>query len=136
MAEALARKRFENVAKPGNSGITQEFSSCGLGAFPGMPASRQAIQVMKAYGLDLSNHKSRSFDCLEADFDIILTMTEAQKAVLLGAGQKNVYTLKEFASKQRGDIIDPFGGDVETYRLCAKELDSLIQKMHFEETDF
>lgn len=78
-----------------------EVRSAGVAADPGSKASPQAMRVVSARGLDLSQHRASLIDQAAVDWaDLILTMTGRHKAAVLerfpAAGEK-VYTLKEFA---------------------------------------
>lgn len=65
-----------------------------------------------------------------AEADVILTMTEDQKRVLGGFGEaagKQVMTLKEIAGES-GDIDDPAGRDIDSYRNCRDEIRRCLVK--------
>jgi protein-tyrosine phosphatase len=88
-----------------------------------MIASLDARLVLREVGIHLAEDAFSSTDLrrhreLVAEADLVLTMTEAQKALVavLGvAGDRPIFTLREFAG-ERGDIDDPFGGDDHRYR--------------------
>jgi protein-tyrosine phosphatase len=40
-----------------------------------------------------------------------------------------VFTLKEYVTGSRGDIIDPFGGTIEIYKKTRDELEALLQQL-------
>ena len=134
MAEALLRYSLSNA------GLAAEYfaSSAGTGAYPGMPASHNAIQVMGALGIDLSQHSSSIIDNdLVDDSYLILTMTASHKNRLLQLRPDAVsktYTLAEYCEAAgKADIDDPFGGDLEAYMNCRDEIrmciDVLIKKL-------
>ena len=110
--------------------ITNEhnISSAGLMAEDGMSASPYAIEAAEEYGADISGHKSRriTIEMIE-ESDLVLCMTGVHKTALHAFGDK-VYTLSEFADEE-GDISDPFGSNIFTYRRCASELYELIKKV-------
>jgi len=124
-----------------------KISSAGLYACPGAPASPEAVEVMRGYGVDLSTHLARELDQEElAAADLILTMTHAQKNQLLKVDpslKDRVFVLREFLRERNGaggpedDLPDPFGQPVEVYRRCAaaldKDLRTLIQLLAAEE---
>lgn len=128
MAEALAKKWLESNT-PGFAGI--EIASAGLSAWPGSPASFQAVEVMAMAGLDLTNHKSRQFSRETAgQSDIILTMTAGHKSAVLQQCPEavgRVFTLSEFAGENSRDIADPFGQGVPVYEKCAREIRELVE---------
>ncbi len=124
MAEGIFRKLAEENAK----GI--EVSSAGL--FAGSsPASDHAIQVMQEKGIDISTHQSRQLtEQMMADADLILTMTESHRAMLLlnfpEYGEK-VDTLSGWAGESE-EVSDPYGGDTEIYRRTADQIEDYLQK--------
>ncbi len=88
---------------------------------------QNAVQATLQMGVDIKNHIPRqlTMDIIE-NTDIVLTMTEAHKASL--SGFKNVYTLAEFVGENK-DISDPYGQSIEVYKVCAKEIKELIEKI-------
>lgn len=126
MAEAIAKKEAEL------RNIDIDISSAGIYAFPGEIASFNAVMVMEEMGFDLSCHISTSIsrDRLE-ESDLIITMTKAHKDSLLSivtSISNKVYSLLEYIG-ENGDIADPFGGDINTYRRCAVQLKNSIVKL-------
>jgi len=127
MAEALFNYHL------GREGLSGRYfaSSAGTAAFPGMPASHNAIQALKAMGIDLSKHTSSMIsDAVVDNADLILTMTSSHKKRLLhmrpDAGAKT-FTLTEYCEGKGGsDIDDPFGSDLETYVDCRNEINKYI----------
>lgn len=131
MAEALFRKMLQQ------KGFSDEYtcSSAGVYAYEGDPASFEARNIIKQYGLDLSRHYARTLDdeAVRNAF-IILTMTGNHKRMLLEVypeAADKAFTLKEFAgySSNNRDIVDPFGYGAEVYQACAEELESVLHKI-------
>ena len=61
--------------------------------------------------------------------DVIITMTETQKReVKRRYGGERVYSLKEMAG-EKGDIVDPYGMDDETYTKTFREIRELVQRI-------
>jgi protein-tyrosine-phosphatase len=93
--------------------------SAGVAAFPGDPASANAIRALKAVGLDLSDHRSRAVsDQLVAQSDLILGMTSGHvEAIRLRYPDLRVpvYRFREWFGKGSPEVADPFGGDLEHY---------------------
>lgn len=128
MAEALFNHHLD---KEGMSGVYYA-SSAGTSAFPGMPASHNAIQALKAMGIDLSQHTSSMVsEAMIGSADLILAMTSAHKKRLLHIhpdAEAKTYTLAEYCEgKASSDIDDPFGGDLETYINCRDEINKYIK---------
>lgn len=127
MAEALLRNSLEREGLAGEYFV----SSAGTGAFPGMPASHNAVQALGAMGIDLSQHSSSVIDDDLVDrADLILTMTASHKNRLLQHRPDavfKVYTLAEYCEAEgKKDIDDPFGGDIDIYLGCRDEIIKLI----------
>ena len=130
MAEALARQILGETGESGNDIL---FTSAGLRAYPGSPASEQSCEVMACSGIDISSHMARPFtEALAREADLILTMTAAHKRALAGKypwlGEK-LYTLAEYAGTQGADVTDPFGQSVGVYRESALEIRELVEKV-------
>ena len=124
---AMAAALFNKIAIEKNLDVRIE--SAGIFANDGEPASSGAVVAMKKYGIDLLGHHAQSINTeLIEKSDLILTMTAAHKMVLAGAAQDKVYTLCEYAGLG-GDIPDPYGGDVEEYEECAKNLYNALEKV-------
>ncbi|MDI3481501.1 MAG: protein arginine phosphatase [Tepidanaerobacteraceae bacterium] len=125
MAEALFKKLLEERGKQNEIMV----ESCGIAAVEGMPASPNAIKIMKEQGIDISSHKARLFSEEFLKADLILTMTKSHKDYILDRFPKakgRVFVLEEFSSGQSGDenvdIPDPYGGNEDTYRRVADEI--------------
>lgn len=128
MAEVLARQIAQQA------GLKKwQFSSAGICALDGAPASEQAQKVMLEQGLSLTEHKATPLDSeIQQDADLLLTMTVAhrnQVQSLYPAIKENVYTLLEYAFGQEQDVYDPFGGSVEIYRQTAKQISSALKEV-------
>lgn len=109
--------------------------SAGLAAPDGLPASREAIRVLRQDNLDLTSHRSRSITRELVDAaTIIVVMTTAHRDALTRLYpdvKEKVFLLGTFGAGQRKalDIEDPMGGSEEVYRitrdLIAKRLKGL-----------
>lgn len=128
MAEAILRHMLEKEELSGKYHV----SSAGTSAFPGMPASHNAVQALKAVGIDLSRHSSSIIDDDLIDrSDIILTMAASHKKRLLefrSDAAFKTYTLSEYCEAATiKDIDDPFGGDIDIYMNCRDEISRYIE---------
>ena len=101
--------------------------SAGLSAFPGGPASSEAIAVMKKRGLNLQNHQSHSItERSLRQADLILTMTNSHRSAILErmpALSDKVHLI----SGGKGDLSDPFGGPESLYEACADQIEQFLQ---------
>jgi protein-tyrosine-phosphatase len=115
MAEVLARRLLAQ------SGNTLRVSSAGLRAPEGQPASENAVLIAREHGEDLSRHRTRPLNLeLVRESDLILTMTQDHRDAILRtypSARGKVYSLPEFSGLvERGDLVDPYGGDPARYR--------------------
>ena len=125
MAEALLR---EALASRGVDQVV--VSSAGTGAWEGAPASEGAYLVGLEHGLDLSGHRAQLLTRdLVRDADLILTMSGHHRArVAELGGEDKVHVLGEYAGREegKGEISDPFGYDLASYRTTYDELQEMI----------
>lgn len=123
----MAAALFNKIAVERNLDVRIE--SAGIFACDGEPASTEAVIAMKKYGIDLLGHHAQSINTeLLEKCDLILTMTAAHKMVIEPSAQGKTFTLNEYAGID-GDIPDPYGGDVEEYEQCAKQIYSALLKV-------
>ncbi|HZK17779.1 MAG TPA: low molecular weight protein arginine phosphatase [Clostridia bacterium] len=106
-----------------------EVFSAGVAAFPDMPASPEAVEVMFEMGIDLEGHRASVLIPEDVESaDLVLTMTERHRDFVRqmapGAAGK-VYTLGEFAGRGE-DVPDPFGRSLDTYRQSAEAIKDLV----------
>ncbi|MFZ4452996.1 low molecular weight protein arginine phosphatase [Salibacterium aidingense] len=124
MAEALLQaKGKENI----------EVLSAGVAAQPGMLASKETIEILKERDISF-RHAARPLTKERVEWaDIILTMTKNHHEMAVQhfpEAADKIFTMREFAAdteNEKGDIKDPIGGTMETYRSTAKELEQLIE---------
>jgi protein-tyrosine phosphatase len=125
MAEALLR---EALATRGVDQVT--VSSAGTGAWEGAPVSEGAYLVGLEHGLDLSGHRAQLLTRdIVKEADLILTMSGHHRArVAELGGEDKVHVLGEYAGREpgRGEISDPFGSDLASYRNTYDELQEMI----------
>lgn len=105
--------------------------SAGVWAANGRPPSANAVQVMSERGLDISHHRAHNLTGYDVETtDLILTMT---REFAIGIKQEwprhahKVYLLSEMAGENH-DIEDPYTAPLDEYRVCADELERLIEK--------
>ena len=108
-------------------------TSAGIFAQNGEKASENSVLAMKENGVDIKSHYSKMLTPNMINrADLILTMTNSHKNALLsidGSLSGKVMTFSEFSGEE-GEIPDPFGGDLDTYRSCAKEIKRLVKKAY------
>jgi len=116
-------------------GVNFSVGSAGLSAWPGVPAEPNAIAAAAERGADyhpnetavssgppdLTPHRARQAtpSMLEqADFVVCLAASHARHIVPFVPREK----LRVLA----GGIADPYGGDLETYRACVRQIDEAL----------
>jgi len=124
MAEALLKHKMENVS----------VQSAGVFAHPHVQASDHAITALKEKGITCKHKSQQITDELLDWTDIVLTMTLAHKQMLreqYPTYSEKYFTLKQYVQNREDDsplddVIDPFGGSLETYNRTLTELEHLI----------
>jgi protein-tyrosine-phosphatase len=110
------------------------FGSAGLFAATGAPASVQAAKVLREMSLDLTSHLSRPLTpelIRSAEWVIGMTRSHADLAAgMVPAARHRIRTLSSFRGHQPGaDIMDPYGGGLDTYRIVRDEILACLQDL-------
>lgn len=87
--------------------------------------AREAVKELFGEDLLVPHSAKRLTPDLVEQADLILVMGGKMK---VGLPQNKAWTLKEYAGGI-GDVADPFGGTLNTYLTCAKEISSLLEKV-------
>jgi protein-tyrosine phosphatase len=123
MAMAILRSKTGQL--PGEWKI----ESAGTWAVEGAPANQKTQQVVAELGLDLRDHKSRMVRReMLAAFNLILVMEPGQKEALqieFPEAASRTFLLSEMIGLSF-TIIDPVGGEIEDYRVTAREIDHIL----------
>ncbi|MFH1759580.1 MAG: low molecular weight protein arginine phosphatase [bacterium] len=114
-----------------------DISSAGLFAMPGQPITRYAAEVLQELGMDLKEHCSSMLnEQIIKSADIILVMTESHKRTVISnipQAANITYTLSEYALGKDNtgikDIDDPFGGNLDTYRVIRDQIRIYLKKI-------
>lgn len=131
MADGLAKK----IVKEKNLDI--EVCSAGIFAQTGEHASYNSIAIMKEYDVDIALHKATSVDESNIkEMDLILCATKTHKAELqvrYNDLKDKIFTMKEYAGIDNDgtdmDIKDPWGYNLNTFRVCAAEISICVEKI-------
>jgi protein-tyrosine-phosphatase len=128
MAEAIFRQMVRDIRRP-----KIEVKSAGtILRYDSVPASENAIAVMRERGLDISSHRTQSVDNELIDWaDLILTMTDHQKQYIdinFVRGREKVHLITEYAG-MGGDIPDPILAELDEYRECVDQLEDVLRKL-------
>lgn len=120
MAEHMLRRRL---------GVDSDWNVCsaGLAAGYGMTASTPAIEVLAESGIDMSEHRSRPVDREMVDAASMIVVMSAshydQMRLLFPYVKGKVFLLKSFDPSARcGDLEDPIGASIGTYRRIRDEI--------------
>ncbi len=121
MAEAIFRQMTDAQIPVSSAGIFAD----------GAPVSCNAISAMQEVEIDISRHTSIQITReMMKNANLVLTMTTSHAQMLSATFpefKEKIQTLANWA-KSDGDISDPFGGDLDTYRQCRDEITRMIQK--------
>ncbi|MBT7068630.1 MAG: low molecular weight protein arginine phosphatase [Verrucomicrobia bacterium] len=124
MAEYLLR------ATPG-LGHGWDVCSAGLAAVFGIPASHEAVDVMREKGIDISFHMSRplSGELVDAAALVVVMTRDHQRMMemLYPEAMHKVRMLKSFERHGRDDDLrDPIGMSHDVYRGIRNEIETAL----------
>jgi protein-tyrosine-phosphatase len=126
LAEALLQRE---VAAREMDGV--RVASAGTGAWDGAPASEGAYLIGLEHDLDLSAHRARLLTRdMVRSADLVFTMSRHHRArVQELEPEARVVLLGEYAGRTgpEAEVSDPFGGDLDVYRLTFAELEELVR---------
>ncbi len=128
MAEGLLKKMLE---EGGRRGIKVLSAGIKRGSFKN--PTKEAVEAMRAFGLDISAHQTTPFS-KEAteEANLILVMSEEHRRFILNLepkAEERVFLLKEFAGYQENlNIKDPLGLPYSVYQRIAKEIKEALEK--------
>lgn len=127
MAEAILKKKAEEKK------LNIEVYSAGLYADNRDGATLTATEIMEKMGIDLKNHRATNIRYSKiTEMDIILCATKGHKIQTINLYpelKEKIFTIKEYANGEEGDIEDPWGNNARAYEICAKELEECIDKI-------
>lgn len=124
MAEALARHHLEK--KLGTRDLASRsilVESAGVSAADGSGPSRHAVAAMAERGLDVSSHASRNaVHLIHVPPDFLYGLSRSHVAHLRELGLR-----AELLSPGGDDVMDPIGGNLDTYRACRDEIEAYVE---------
>jgi len=107
-----------------SSGAPCSIVSAGISAWPDSPAAPNAVAAAKELGADISSHRSQQITpalLIQSDFIVCLSASHARAIAALVPWEK-IRVLG-------GGIADPYGGDLETYRACVRQIDGALSSL-------
>jgi protein-tyrosine phosphatase len=126
MAESLFRKMLSDHLNCTEDDLVDRgyfVASAGVSAGAGSPAAAEAVEVLKARGVDLRGHESQPVTShLLSQADRIFTMTRGHRDVLLREFPEAAGRVSLLA-RDGSDISDPIGAPIEEYRRCADQIE-------------
>jgi L-threonylcarbamoyladenylate synthase len=135
MAEAMCQRRLAerlgcSVADLPRKGYN--VLSAGVAALPDDGATPEAVEVLRALGVELDSHRSQPFtEVLLQNADHVIGMTRAHLMTLLGRYPPTQAALSLLGGAE-GDLEDPIGGGPDVYQSCAasiaRHVDRLIKE--------
>ncbi len=126
MAEAIARKFAIERGL-----VDIDVASAGTSSWDGAAASDGALLVGLERRVDLSGHRSRRISRALVDgSDVIFAMGphHLERLEALGGAGKS-YLLTGYPNAGGRAISDPMGGDLDTYRATADELEAEVRRV-------
>jgi len=132
MAEAMLKKMLKKEQKE-----YVEVYSSGVYAETGDISTQSAIEVMKEYEIDLSQHRATNIrESQIQNMDLILCATISHKIAVTQMYpelSQKIYTIKEYAGLAKEgknyDISDPWGYTKEIYNECAQEIQLCLNEI-------
>ncbi len=98
--------------------------SAGISAAEGSPASVNSVKACEEIGVDISGHRSTQLtNQMFYEADEVVPMTKTHQIIMQDAFKNREKILPAL------DVPDPFGGDLEEYRLCRDRIKEKIEEL-------
>lgn len=98
-----------------------ECSSAGLFAMTGDEVTPNSVKACERFGVDISAHRARRInEYILDETDEFVCMTQQHASSL------SLYVPQEKIVVLGGGIPDPYGGDLETYMICANAIKTAL----------
>ncbi|MFQ5750265.1 MAG: hypothetical protein ACE5H3_12560, partial [Planctomycetota bacterium] len=100
-----------------------EIASAGTFALPGVPASEHSMSVAAEKGLELGEHRAWNLQAaLQEPWDLVLGMGSGHLQALPHRQEAELF------DPSGGEIPDPFGGDLKTYRQTGRCIEDAVKE--------
>ncbi|HKQ46719.1 MAG TPA: L-threonylcarbamoyladenylate synthase [Phycisphaerae bacterium] len=130
MAEGIFRQMVAERLGCQDSDLPErgiQVQSAGTMALGGGPAAREAIEVCRRRGIDISGHRARGLAMdLIHPADYIYTMGAHHVEVVRSIAPADV--AKAVALDPEEDIADPIGGTIDDYERAAEKIEAALRK--------
>jgi protein-tyrosine phosphatase len=130
MAEVICRKLFAEKLKCTVDELSDRgilVMSAGTSAMMGSRATPEAVEVLRNWGLNLTEHESQPVTSqLVRHADVIWTMTRSHRQALVSQWPEAA-ARASVLSRSGGDISDPIGGTQDLYFRCAEQIKSELE---------
>lgn len=127
----MAVEIFKSISAQVDNKTDWVVVSAGTWTVDNVPATEKAVDVLRAKGLDLTEHRSTDVTSLDLqNYDLILTMESGHKESLIAENQNisdRIYLLSEMVDSNY-DIPDPIGGTIQDFQDTVKLLDDIISR--------
>ncbi len=131
MAEGLARRALAKRLGVADGDLETKgwrVGSAGTGALPGTPATEESVAAMREQGIDIGRHRSRPAGAaVIEEADRVYVMTKSHLRVLKDLAPKCAGHI-ELLDPEGGDVQDPFGTTLASYRETAKKIQALVER--------
>ena len=99
--------------------------SAGVMAVPGMPASREVVQICELKGIDIKSHLSRGLNETDIEKSDIIFVMGSEHLERIAYFYPWVVD-KCFVLDKNRDIADPIGGDMDVYGKCCVDIEGAM----------
>ena len=132
LKEAILREIVERTRIGRNYSYLQEVTIESAGTymgvspnFQGNPADSSSVACMKELRIHIEDHKSRPISMVDLNkFQLIVCMSDDEIRFISGLTPRFDGAIM-LANAANGGIPDPHGKDLQTYRECAKTLQTV-----------
>lgn len=99
------------------------------------PCNPKAVAVLRGKGIILDNRNSMALTEEDIGEDtLLLALGIKEKEMIIETyDPANLYTISEFVG-EAGEILDPYGKKIDSYKECAEALEQWLKKVDAELT--
>lgn len=127
MAQAIARHVLESAARPVPGVPRVTIDSAGVSAYPGAPATPEAVQALAALGIKPQPHASMPLTrAMLSDAEAVFAMTASHAHAAKSIEPASAHKVSVL-DPQGADIPDPIGGPLAVYHDTARTIRESIE---------